>query len=98
MTISNLLNSLRSLFFFNEDTTDSAVQQINPDLQSVQQLATTDYGILDTDIYPKQYGFVRYEASRWRAQNHTNFLIKRGTLVKILGRIGLTLIVEPLEM
>lgn len=94
MSTLNLFNGLRSLLFFNDQSIETETQYLTPDLQPVAQFGETPYGIVETNIYPNQYGVVRYGASLWKARGYISCYIQQGTQVRILGRIGLLLVVD----
>jgi membrane protein implicated in regulation of membrane protease activity len=68
--------------------------------QPTQQFAYQTQGILDRPITPTTPGRVYFEATYWRAclfQPETNTTLQPGDKVEVLGRNGLTLLVQPIS-
>jgi len=55
-----------------------------------------DEAIVATLICPHQSGQVRFQGSWWRARSALNVLIPEGAIVRVIGRVNLTLMVEPI--
>lgn len=52
--------------------------------------------IVATPIAPHQSSQVQFQGSWWLARSVENGLIPKGAIVRVIGRINLTLLVEPL--
>ncbi|KAM3113253.1 NfeD family protein [Phormidesmis sp. 146-33] len=95
-----LLNFLRSLFSLR---VQRLVKGSSPQSIGVQQPIGVqrfnyleEQGIVTETIYPNQLGRVSYQASWWFAACPHNVVLLPGTPIRVLDRINIILIVEPL--
>ncbi|NEQ32408.1 MAG: hypothetical protein F6K04_15635 [Leptolyngbya sp. SIO4C5] len=51
--------------------------------------------VIANEIRPGQIGRVKYQASWWKARCEQNIFLPSETAVRVVGRQGLTLLVEP---
>jgi len=55
-----------------------------------------DEAIVAASICPHQSGQVKFQGSWWRARSILNACIPEGAIVRVVGRVNLTLMVEPI--
>lgn len=93
----SFLRSLRFLLKTNHSASArSSVDDWLPQIQISTNYTHTE-AVVENEIEPGKFGRVRYQASRWKARCDSATAIAKDSRVRVLGRQGLTLIVEPIE-
>jgi membrane protein implicated in regulation of membrane protease activity len=70
---------------------------VTSDPNLYRALALGEIGVVTETIYPQQCGRVEYRASWWEACCPTNTTIMKGTRVRVIETINITLVVVPLN-
>ncbi len=93
MQSSNVLTYFWNLF----TSAPQATVPARPDQNLYRMLALGELGIVTETIYPQQCGRVEYRATWWDACCPSNTVIMKGTRVRIIETINITLVVVPLK-
>ncbi|WP_346293323.1 NfeD family protein [Sphaerothrix gracilis] len=97
MKNSSFIQGLR--FLLQSDEPKSDQNGVNEGLIEIDAIASRggSEAVVENKIEPGEFGRVRYQASRWKARCNSAIAIAENSRVRVLGRQGLTLVVEPIE-